>query len=167
MKKFKNMADLSRAIDKLGDEFKEEVVGIVGFNLTEMEAMAKRLAPGAGDRIQTEHSTVSLNTLDRKQKGWTPIDQAINKEIASDGLSGSVYVEKSAGEISAYTEFGTGQSASAYLATVPNEWKVAARKFYISGKGTILNRPYLYPSFFKYSIEFQKELKKALNNLNF
>jgi len=167
MKKFKNMAELSRAIDKLGSEFKEEVQGIVGFNLTEMEAQAKRDAPGAGDRIQTEHSKVSLNTLDRKQKGWTPIDQAINKEIAKDGFSGSVYVEKSAGEVSAWVEFGTGQSARAYLVSVPPEWRNAAKKFYIDGKGKIVNRPYLYPAFMRYSIEFQKELKEALNNLSF
>jgi|GEM_PF-3188790 len=167
MKKFKNMAELSRAIDKLGSEFKEEVQGIVGFNLTEMEAQAKRDAPTSGEKVRVGGGGRTIDQLDHKNRWNGNIDQFINKEIATDGFSGTVLVEKAAGEIAAYVEFSTGQSAKVYLATVPPEWRAAALKFLVDGKGKIIGKPYLYPAFVRYSIEFQKELKEALNNLSF
>lgn len=167
MKKFKNMAELSRAIDKLGSEFKEEVQGIVGFNLTEMESMAKRLSPSASDKIALVGGSKTIDELDGKNKWRGTIDQFINKTIEPDGMSGSVHVERQAGTIAAFVEFSTGQSAAAYLSTVEPEWRAAAKRFFVNGQGKIIGKPYLYPSFMHYSIAFEKELKEAINNLSF
>lgn len=160
---FKQFAD---KLNKLSKDFQQEVKEITEFNLGEIELQAIRYAPGGGDMIKTENGSESQSDIARG-RSWIPISQAIGYSIDSSGYKGSVYVERSAGEIAAWVEFGTGQSASNYLATVPPEWKSLAQLYYINGKGTIIAQPYLLPAFLKYKIEYVKELKAALNKLSF
>ena len=159
---FKEFAD---KLNKLSKDFQQEVKEITEFNLGEIELQAIRDAPGGGDQIRTQFGSESQSDIARG-RNWTPISQAIGYSIDSSGYKGSVYVERSAGEIAAWVEFGTGQSASNYLATVPPEWKSLAQLYYINGKGTIIAQPYLLPAFLKYKIEYVKELKAALNRLS-
>jgi len=161
---FRNGNDLANAIDRMTREFQEDVKGIVEFNLGEIETEAIRNAPGGGDRIATEFGSQSQSNIARG-RNWTPISQSIGYRLASDGFSGSVYVETSAGEVAIYVEFGTGQSARRYLATVPPEFRSIAARYYLTGKGTIINKPYLLPAFFKYQVQFVKELKSAIKNM--
>jgi len=161
---FRNATDLARAMEGGSHNFLEEVKGITEYNLGEIETEAIRNAPGAGQSIATEHGPESQSDIARG-RSWTPISQAIGYRLSPDGFSGSVYVETSAGEIAIYVEFGTGQSARRYLATVPPEFRTVASRYYIDGKGTILNKPYLLPAFFKYQIEYVKELKNAIKNM--
>ncbi len=144
-------------------DFEREVKEIVEFNVGEIELNAIRNAPGGGDRIRTVNGSITQEKVARG-RNWTPINQAIGYQISPDGFKGSVFVERSAGEIAAYIEFGTGQDAANYLATVPQEWRDTARQFYVNGKGTIIGKPYLYPAYIKQRIEFVNDLKKAVAN---
>lgn len=159
---FKQFAD---KLNKLSIDFQQEVKEITEFNLGEIELQAIRDAPGPGDNIKTENG-FEFQDMIANERNWTPISQAIGYSIDSSGYKGSVYVERSAGEIAAWVEFGTGQSAASYLATVPPEWKSLAQLYYINGKGTIVAQPYLLPAFLKYKLEYVKELKAALNRLS-
>lgn len=166
MAKNLSFKEFSDRLNKMSKDFQQEVKEITEFNLGEIELQAIRDAPGGGDQIRTQFGSESQSDIARG-RSWTPISQAIGYSIDSSGYKGSVYVERSAGEIAAWVEFGTGQSASSYLATVPPEWKSLAQLYYINGKGTIIAQPYLLPAFLKYKIEYVKELKAALNKLSF
>ena len=165
MSKIVGFKEFSDKLNKLSKDFQQEVKEITEFNLGEIELQAIRDAPGGGDQIRTQFGSESQSDIARG-RNWTPISQAIGYSIDSSGYKGTVYVERSAGEIAAWVEFGTGQSASNYLATVPPEWKSLAQLYYINGKGTIIAQPYLLPAFLKYKIEYVKELKAALNRLS-
>jgi len=143
--------------------FEKEVKQVVELNIGEMEMEAIRLAPGGGDLIRTQAGTETQPNIARG-RNWVPISQAIGYTISNRGLTGTVFVEKSAGEIAAWVEFSTGQDASRYLSTVPPEWRATAAKFYRNGKGTIIGQPYLLPAFMKYKQQFLADLKDAVKN---
>lgn len=148
-------------IDKL---VQQEVKEQIEYHTGEIELEAIRNAPGGGDRIKTEFGSQSQNKIARG-RNWTSISQAIGYEIKDNGFTGIVFVEKSAGEVSVWVEMGTGQSAKSYLSTVEPEWRAIAQRYYINGKGTIINQPYLYPAYLKHRALFIKDLKKALKNI--
>lgn len=143
--------------------FEKEVKEIVELNTGDMELEAIRNAPGGGDLIRTQSGAETQADIAR-DRNWVPISQAIGYEIKNNGYTGTVFVERSAGELAAYVEFGTGQSASTYLSTVPTEWKAVAQRYYINGRGTIVNQPYLLPAFMKHKQQFVKDLKDAIKN---
>lgn len=143
--------------------FETEVKEIVEFNIGEMEMESIRLAPGGGDFIKTQTGTETQEDIARG-RSWIPISQAIGYKLSNKGLTATLFVERSAGELAAYVEFGTGQSASTYLASVPTEWRALAQKYYINGKGTIVNQPYILPSFMKHKELFIADLKEAIAN---
>lgn len=143
--------------------FDKEVKEIVELNTGDMEIEAIRNAPGGGDLIRTQHGSENQQDIARG-RSWVPISQAIGYKITNNGFTGTVFVERSAGELAAYVEFGTGQSATTYLATVPPEWKAVAQRYYINGRGTIINQPYMLPAFIKYKEQFVKDLKAAIAN---
>jgi len=164
-KKFKSGNELAAAFLKASADFQKEVKGILEFNLGEIETTAIRDAPGPGAPIKTKFGNETQDNIN-KHLSPTPISQAISYKIDTSGYSGSVFIESSAGVIAIYTEFGTGQSAAVYLATLDNEFRAVARRYYINGKGTIIQQAYLLPAYFQYQVQFQKELKQALKNIS-
>jgi len=150
-------------LNRLSQAVQLRVKEIVEVNTGDLEMEAIRNAPGPGERIQTEHGAVSESDI--RNGRWTPISQAIGYRISNSGYTGRVFVERSAGDIAAWVEFGTGQSAARYLSTVPARWREIARRYYINGRGTIIGRPFLLPAFMKYSVIFQKELKEVFRNI--
>lgn len=161
----KGSKELQARLLAISKKFENDVKGEVGFALTEIELGAKRDAPGPGDLIDNDYGTPEKQSDIARGKNWTPINQAITKVMDSTGLKGSVVVDKSAGELAIYVEFGTGQSAASYLPTVPKEFQDIARRYYINGKGTIVNAPYLLPNYFRERTEFIKNLKTLVDNL--
>lgn len=133
-------SNITARLEAFKNRMLTEVKEAVEVNIGDMELQAIRDAPGGGDMIATENGQESLNDI-RGQRSWTPISQAIGYSITENGYKGTLYVEQSAGEVAAWVEFGTGQSASRYLATVPKEWRETARQYYINGRGTIINKP--------------------------
>lgn len=165
-KQFKSFEDMGASFMRTAEAFEEDVKGVVEINTGDMELEAIKNSPGPGQPISTEKGTETQSKIARG-RNWTPISQAIGYTIDPTGLRGTVFVEKSAGELAIYVEFGTGQSAKTYLSTVPDEFKAVAARYYINGKGSIVNRPYLLPAYFKYSVLFQKEMKELVKNITF
>lgn len=157
-------SNITARLEAFKNRMLTEVKEAVEVNIGDMGLQAIRDAPGGGDMIATENGQESLNDI-RGQRNWTPISQAIGYSITENGYKGTLYVEQSAGEVAAWVEFGTGQSASRYLSTVPPEWRETAQRYYINGRGTIINKPYIWPAYMKYREEFVKDLKKAIANI--
>lgn len=164
MARFKSFAELAKSMLLASADVDEEAKGIIEFYTTQIEREAIAAAPGAGEKIHVQGGLTSQSNI-KPYKGWTPIDQAIGFTMSKDGYKGTVYVEKAAGELAAWVEFGTGQSAKSYLASVPPEWRSLAQLYYINGRGTIIAQPYLLPAFLKNQILARKELTALLKNI--
>lgn len=158
-----NFSQFSAKLRAAALKFENDVKEAVEFNIGEMEMEAIRNAPGGGDLIKTQYGTESQNDIARG-RNWVPISQAIGYKLTNRGLTATLFLEKSAGELGAYVEFGTGQSASTYLATVPPEWRAVAQRYYINGKGTIINQPFMLPAFMKHKELFLQDLKDVIKN---
>lgn len=156
-----NFGQAARDFAAMSERFQTEVKELVEYTLGEIEINSIRDAPGPGDPIRTQHGTESQQDI-RGDRAWTPISQAIGYIVHSGGYSGEVFIEKSAGEISIWTEMGTGQSASSYLQSVPQQWRSLAMLFYINGQGTIVNQPYFLPNILRQEIAYKKEIKELL-----
>lgn len=159
--------DIVSRLMSMSKEFETEVKEILELNIGDLETAAISAAPGGGDLIRTERGAIRQDQISSKRRGQTTISQGIGYEITPDGLTGRVFVEKSVGDIAAYVEFGTGQSASTYLAGVEPEWREQAKRFYVNGKGTIINQPYLYPAYLKYRAKFVQDLKQLVAKTKF
>ena len=158
--------ELAAKLNSMSTKFQNEVKGITEYYGGKIETEAIAAAPGPGERIRVEGGSIRQDQIADKRRGsFTPISQAIGYSVDPTVYKVTIFVERSAGDIAAYVEFGTGQSAKSYLATVPPEWRELAQKYYVSGTGTILNTPYLLPAYLRNQILFQKELKAALKNL--
>jgi len=166
-KVFKDFNEMSAAFKKMADDFTKESKEILEYNIGEMELEAIRDAPGPGALIDNDYGTPETQESIARGRSWTPISQAIGYTIDPSGLKGTVYVEKSAGELAIYVEAGTGQSARAYIPTVPKEFQDVFRKYYLTGYGTILAKPYMLPAYFKYSVLFKKEMTELVKNVTF
>ena len=158
-----NFNEVAQRLNAMSENVQQKVKEAVEFYAGEIEMEAIRNAPGPGDNIATQRGTQNLRDI-KPDKGWAPVSQAIGYQIDSTGYKATVFVERSAGEVAAWIEFGTGQSARSYLASVPPEWKALAAKFYINGRGTILAQPYFLPAFLRNQILFVNELKDILRS---
>jgi hypothetical protein len=162
----RNFRDMGARLRRLESKLETEVKELIEYYAGEIEIEAIRAAPGGGDRIRTQSGSISQDQISEKRKGnGVPIAQAIGYIITNNGMSGTIYVEQSAGELAAYVEFGTGQSAAAYLADKDPEWKATARKFYINGLGQITAQPFLLPAILRNEPKFIADLKKAMSEL--
>lgn len=166
-KVFKSFDDMAKAFSDVAKDFTQEAKEILEYNIGEIELEAIRDAPGPGQPIDTDYGTPEPQADIARGRNWTPISQAIGYKIDKSGLKGTVFVEKSAGELAIYVEAGTGQSARAYIPTVPKEFQEVFRKYYLTGYGTILAKPYLLPAFFRYRVQFENEMKEAVKNIGF
>ena len=89
------------------------------------------------------------------------------------GLIGSISVEQDdksssvivAAPYSGYAEFGTGPFAKEYVATLPDEWKAEAQKFFVNGKGKGAPHPFFYPSVLQHQDDIYTEVDKELDKL--
>lgn len=164
MATYNNFNQFSQRLQAVSQQVVKDAKELVEYHTGEIELEAIRKAPGGGDLIRTQGGTEPQADIARG-RSWTPISQAIGYNLTNNGLTGTVFMERSAGPIAIWVEMGTGQSAAGYLLTVPPEWKALAQKYYINGKGTILNQPYMLPAFLRQGIEFKKDIKDLLNNI--
>lgn len=68
-------------------------------------------------------------------------------------------------ELAAYVEWGTGDYAKEYVATLSPEEQAEALTFFISGKGKGHPHPYFFPSVYKNSPELLANIEKELQKL--
>lgn len=99
------------------------------------------------------------------------LDQTYNRALVAApadlgggaGLRGSAYKDVAGlkGEVgfrqkyAAYVEFGTGSKVD-----IPEGLKKYAMDFYVSGKGRLPAKPYLFPAFFDETRKFVERLKQ-------
>ena len=166
MSKVNGLNGINSAFTNLEAKLVSQIQEVIENNIEELKFAAIRDAPAGGDNISVQGGQVKLDDI-KPTKGWTPINQAIGSELSPDRLKGKVFVETNAGDVAAWVEFGTGQSAKSYLMTVPKEWREVAIKFYLTGRGTIIAKPYLYNNFLKYQLNTVKELTALLKNAKF
>jgi hypothetical protein len=131
----KFITNLKQTINEKLDEVDAEI----GASVEEMATKAKGLAT-------TDVQGVSIAQGIKVQK---------NEKLS--------YTLKSTNPYSAYFEFGTGKYAATYVPNLDEEWQVLAREYFKNGKGTIPDRPFLYPSV---KAVFPKMVKRINNILN-
>ena len=84
---------------------------------------------------------------------------------AKVGILGQQSVQKNQSDpanVAVYFEFGTGLSASQILAPYPQWVKDIAYEYYVSGKGTLIGKPYLFNNFLKNIETFESDLNALL-----
>ncbi len=84
---------------------------------------------------------------------------------AKVGILGQQTVPKNQSDpanVAVYFEFGTGLSASQILAPYPQWVKDIAYEYYVSGKGTLIGKPYLFNNFLKNIETFESDLNSLL-----
>ena len=164
--KVNGLNGINSAFSNLEAKLISQIQEVIENNIEDLKIDAIRDAPAGGDNISVQGGQVKLGDI-KPTKGWTPISQAIGSKLSPDKLKGSVFVETNAGDVAAWVEFGTGQSAKSYLMTVSKEWREVAQKYYVNGRGTIIAKPYLYNNFLKYQLNTIKELTALLKNVKF
>ena len=96
---------------------------------------------------------------------------SIGNEFKDNGLTGKVGVigkqsvaknQSDPANMAAYIEFGTGLSAAQILAPYPQWVKDIAYEYYVSGKGTLIGKPYLFNNFLKNIETFERDLNSLL-----
>ena len=84
---------------------------------------------------------------------------------AKVGILGQQSVPKNQSDpanVAVYFEFGTGLSAAQILAPYPQWVKDIAYEYYVSGKGTLIGKPYLFNNFLKNIETFERDLNNLL-----
>jgi hypothetical protein len=160
---FRNLGARLRALEKY---VTEEAGEITEYWTGEIERAAIRDAPAGGDRIRTKSGSIAQEQISEKRRGNNvPIANAIGYIMTNNKLTGTIYVDESAGDIAIYIEMGTGQSAASYLADKDPEWKALAMKYYVNGLGTIIAQPYILNNVLANEPKFIEDLKKLMGDL--
>lgn len=68
-------------------------------------------------------------------------------------------------ELAAYQEFGTGNFAKEYVASLPPDVQAEALTFFVTGKGHGHPQPFFFPAIFKNSPELLDNIEKELQKL--
>ena len=107
--------------------------------------------------IEATRDTPKFVSIDNKfeDKGLT----------AKVGILGQQSVPKNQSDpanVAVYFEFGTGLSAAQILAPYPQWVKDIAYEYYVSGKGTLIGKPYLFNNFLKNIETFERDLNSLL-----
>lgn len=95
------------------------------------------------------------------------------RSAAPGSLGSKIFTEQSenattiigGNDLSAWVEFGTGNFAKEYVATLPKEWQDEAMKFFISGKGRGHAQPFFFPSVFRHRDDILAQVELELQKL--
>jgi len=147
---------LRRRFEQLPKEIQEDVKDIVEETTLAIQRQAIQNAPAAGDSLATTYGTQKINT---------GINQFIGAGFDKGGLAGEVFLESGAGPLGIYIEFRTGVYSANYVPNLDPEFQAIARKYYISGKGTLVGQPFLLPAWFQFQPTVVPSIKKALQNI--
>lgn len=121
-------------------------------NPTLFNKYIRNLEKRIGDKIDVVDAEffAGVEEMATVAKQNAPVDDGVLRGMitaAKDPTKKLSYTLTSGAWYSAYVEFGTGQHAKTYLASIPdNYWKDLARKFYVNGEGWTRPHPFLYPA---------------------
>lgn len=141
------------ALRKYSDSIQNDVKDAVEESTQNIERKAMALAPSAGESLKTTYGS---------QKNNTSFNQFIFSTIKNNGFTGEVGIEARATKLAAYIEFGTGASAAGYVPTLPKEFQIIAKSYYINGKGTLIKKPFLLPAYFEEQPKFINKIRSIL-----
>lgn len=137
-----SLSDFNKFINQIKKDLGDKLVEIdaeMGASVEEMATKAKTLAP-----VDVDDFPISQGINVKK-------DKELNYTLSSDN------------QYSAYFEFGTGKYAATYVPNLDEEWQVLARKYFVNGKGTIPDSPFMYPSVKSVFPKMVKNINKILN----
>lgn len=127
--------------------------------IAELEAVAN----GSRDAMKKAEFTIA------NEIAVTAIQLAPEDTAQLQGSIGVVQSETTSIEVTApyaaYLEFGSGNYAKEYVATLPKEWQDEAIRFFINGEGRTMAHPFLYPSVQQHIGELPIEVNKELQKL--
>lgn len=134
--------------------FSIDISGNINQKLTEMENNVKRV-------IQQELDAFGIETVADAQRNIT-----LNKAVDTGNLRMKVGMERQDLAVkfvvpvnyAAFVEFGTGQFAAAHVSMLPPEIQAYAMTFFVSGRGRMPARPFLFPAIEKNLIELKRHL---------
>lgn len=135
----------------------------MGITLEGNQAFFKKIKNFSKDteEIVKEELTVALDNIYNQSLRDVPTDMA-----GGGGLRGSAYKDQRnlEGEVgyknqyAPYVEFGTGTKVN-----IPQGLEKYAMTFYVSGKGRLPAKPFLFPAWFKETVEFMKRLREQID----
>jgi HK97 gp10 family phage protein len=124
---------------------------------------ANKLVAGAAMRTATvAKQRLQPHSGDSREQAFeiAAIRQSINYSHNANALEATVYAGNVTGDhLAAYYEFGTGKHAATYVPGLPPGWQALARTFYVNGKGTLKEHPYLYPAWKQEGQRLSEKLK--------
>lgn len=122
------------------DEWTEDIQYMVG---GEIEAFGMNVADEARQNVPIDNHFLQNSIVN----AYTENDGKPKTEITV----GAPYA--------AYVEFGTGQFAADYVTGLPAELQEYAMQFFVSGKGRLPARPFLFPAYFKHLEILKKNIE--------
>ena len=136
------------------------------FRVDGLEAVLKRIKgiePKIADEIDEELNKAARNVAQaaraRAPKGKSgklvgSISANTSQKFRKEVLVGANY--------GAYVDFGTGSGFDKGPYAFTSEEKVFAKRFYVSGKGKMVSRPYLFVSFAEEKPKIEAAIKKIM-----
>ncbi|UON85677.1 hypothetical protein MUK70_11865 [Dyadobacter chenwenxiniae] len=122
----------------------------------------KELAGTALRTVAVAKNRLRVNSEDSREMAFTigAVRQSINFIHDPKLLSASVFAGNTKGDhMAAYLEFGTGRHAARYVPTLLKDFQALARTFYVNGKGTLKEHPYLIPAYMQEGARLKERLK--------
>lgn len=135
----------------------------MGITLEGNQAFFRKIKNFSKDTEQIVHEelTVALDNIYNESLRKAPADMG-----GGGGIRGSAYKDQKGldgevgyrNEYAPYIEFGTGSQVD-----IPQGLEEYAMNFYVSGKGRLPASPYLFPSWYKETVEFLKRLRSQID----
>lgn len=88
------------------------------------------------------------------------VRQSINFTHDSSNLTAKVFAGNVSDEpLAVYLEFGTGRHAAGYVPSLPKPFPQLAMQYFINGRGTMRQHPYLVPAYLEEGKRLSEKLK--------
>ncbi len=138
------VATLNNFDKDLIDQANKEVLGAA---LRTVALAKQRLQPLPGDDAELTADIAAVRS-------------SINHTHDKEKISSSVFAGNTQKDhFAAYLEFGTGDHAAKYVKTIPFEYEALAWQFFVNGKGTMKEHPFLIPTYIQEGKRLVERLK--------
>lgn len=124
-------------------------------------SMLQNMPTKASERIQ-EAIDKTANKIVQEASAQAPGSLANGISATPGNLSSLI---DGGSELAAYIEWGTGDFAKAYVATLPKEQQEEALRFFVTGKGHGRPQPFFFPAIMRNTPELLEAIEKELQKL--
>lgn len=147
-------------------------VKVIGLEkaLANLDKKGDAVIAAVKERLSDAATDTEIKAIQRAPNSWEglslSIKQRIDKVVSNNGLSWKVGVQSgdSNFQIEAWLEFGTGLSAREILGRpgYTPEIRAIAKNFYRNGRGRIIGKPYLFPSYFEATANLVRDIENEI-----